>query len=68
METRKLGYSDLNLTTIGLGTWAMGGGGWKFGCRIGAQKRALITYGCGENGAAFIICVDCFKISPLVIG
>jgi aryl-alcohol dehydrogenase-like predicted oxidoreductase len=31
MKTRKLGYSDLHLTTIGLGTWAMGGGDWKFG-------------------------------------
>lgn len=31
MRTRKLGYSELNLTTIGLGTWAMGGGDWKFG-------------------------------------
>jgi len=31
MKTRKLGYSDLNLTTIGIGTWAMGGGDWKFG-------------------------------------
>jgi aryl-alcohol dehydrogenase-like predicted oxidoreductase len=25
MRTRKLGYSDLHLTAIGLGTWAMGG-------------------------------------------
>jgi aryl-alcohol dehydrogenase-like predicted oxidoreductase len=31
MKTRKLGYSQLHLTTIGLGTWAMGGGDWKFG-------------------------------------
>ena len=31
MQTRKLGYSELHLTTIGLGTWAMGGGDWKFG-------------------------------------
>ncbi len=31
MELRKLGYSDLKLSTIGLGTWAMGGGDWKFG-------------------------------------
>ena len=30
MQTRKLGYSDLHLTTVGLGTWAMGGGDWKF--------------------------------------
>ncbi|NQS90718.1 aldo/keto reductase [Patescibacteria group bacterium] len=30
MQTRKLGYTDLNLSIIGLGTWAIGGGGWKF--------------------------------------
>ncbi|RMG24418.1 MAG: aldo/keto reductase [Bacteroidetes bacterium] len=31
MQKRQLGTSDLQLTTIGLGTWAMGGGDWKFG-------------------------------------
>lgn len=31
MQTRKLGYTGEQLTTIGLGTWAIGGGGWKFG-------------------------------------
>ena len=31
MKTRKLGWTDLNLTTIGLGTWAIGGGDWLFG-------------------------------------
>ncbi len=31
MKTRKLGDSDLELTVIGLGTWAQGGAGWKFG-------------------------------------
>ena len=31
MQFRKLGNSDLDLSTIGLGTWAMGGGDWKFG-------------------------------------
>ena len=30
LPTRTLGRSDLALTTIGLGTWAMGGGGWTF--------------------------------------
>lgn len=30
MQTRRLGTSELPLTTIGLGTWAMGGGDWKF--------------------------------------
>ena len=31
MQTRKLGYTDLQLTTIGLGTWAIGGGDWQWG-------------------------------------
>ncbi|MCS1410963.1 MAG: General stress protein 69 [Verrucomicrobia subdivision 3 bacterium] len=31
MEKRILGNSDLELTTIGLGTWAMGGDDWAFG-------------------------------------
>lgn len=30
MQTRKLGYTDLKLTTVGLGTWAIGGGGWEY--------------------------------------
>jgi aryl-alcohol dehydrogenase-like predicted oxidoreductase len=30
MQTRKLGNTDLELTTVGLGTWAMGGP-WQFG-------------------------------------
>jgi aryl-alcohol dehydrogenase-like predicted oxidoreductase len=31
MTKRKLGNSDMELTPIGVGAWAMGGGGWKFG-------------------------------------
>jgi aryl-alcohol dehydrogenase-like predicted oxidoreductase len=30
MQTRKLGFSDLHLTTVGLGTWAIGGP-WLYG-------------------------------------
>lgn len=30
MQTRRLGNSDLYLTEIGLGTWAIGGGDWRF--------------------------------------
>ena len=30
METRKLGNSDLQLTRVGFGAWAIGGGGWEF--------------------------------------
>jgi aryl-alcohol dehydrogenase-like predicted oxidoreductase len=31
METRTLGTTDLQITRIGFGAWAIGGGGWKFG-------------------------------------
>lgn len=30
METRPLGGSDLRITPLGVGAWAMGGGGWPF--------------------------------------
>ncbi len=36
METRKLGNSDLVITRVGYGAWAIGGGGWQFGW--GPQK------------------------------
>ena len=31
MQLRRLGNSDMDLTPIGIGAWAMGGGGWQFG-------------------------------------
>src|SRR6188768_3127109 len=31
MQTRKLGNSDLAITPMGFGAWAIGGGGWAFG-------------------------------------
>jgi aryl-alcohol dehydrogenase-like predicted oxidoreductase len=31
MNTRKLGWTDLHLTEIGFGAWAIGGGDWRFG-------------------------------------
>lgn len=37
-DTRNLGHSDLQLTSIGFGAWAIGGGGWQFGW--GAQDDA----------------------------
>jgi aryl-alcohol dehydrogenase-like predicted oxidoreductase len=30
MQTRRLGNSDLNITPVGYGAWAIGGGGWQF--------------------------------------
>ena len=49
MQKRKLGQTDLELTTVGLGTWAMGGP-WEFGWgpqdddeAIAAVREALET-------------------------
>jgi aryl-alcohol dehydrogenase-like predicted oxidoreductase len=30
MQTKQLGNSDLQITPLGIGAWAMGGGGWQF--------------------------------------
>ena len=31
LETRRLGTTDLEITTVGFGAWAIGGGGWAYG-------------------------------------
>lgn len=55
MQTRKLGYSDLNLTTIGIGTWAMGGGDWKFGWGPQDDKASIKAIHAGfEHGINWI--------------
>ncbi len=48
MKTRKLGNSDLHITPVGYGAWAIGGSGWQFGWgsqddqdSIGAIHRSL---------------------------
>jgi len=48
LKTRQLGNSDLFITSIGYGSWAIGGSGWQFGWgkqndddSIGAIHRAL---------------------------
>lgn len=38
METRQLGNSDLHITTLGFGAWAIGGGKWQYGW--GSQEDA----------------------------
>jgi aryl-alcohol dehydrogenase-like predicted oxidoreductase len=44
MQTRRLGNSDLLITPIGFGAWAIGGGGWAFawGNQDDAQSIAAI--------------------------
>lgn len=48
MQTRRLGNSDLDITPLGIGAWAMGGGGWRFawgpqddGQSVAAIQKAL---------------------------
>ncbi|MFH1371114.1 MAG: aldo/keto reductase [Planctomycetota bacterium] len=65
MRTRKLGNSDLNLTAVGLGTWAIGGP-WQFGWGPQDDNESVATilkaidvginwidtaaiYGCGHS-------------------
>jgi aryl-alcohol dehydrogenase-like predicted oxidoreductase len=31
LTTRRLGVTDMEITTVGFGAWAIGGGGWAFG-------------------------------------
>src|SRR5213080_2781285 len=43
MQTRQLGKTDLQITTLGLGTWAMGGGNWSNGWGEQDDKESLAT-------------------------
>lgn len=68
MKTRKLGNTELTLTTVGLGTWAIGGQ-WQFGWGPQDEKESIATilkalelginwldtapiYGCGGSETA----------------
>ena len=42
MQTKKLGYTDLQLTTVGLGAWAMGGP-WLFGWGPQDDDQSIAT-------------------------
>ena len=48
LPTRPLGSSGLDITPVGFGAWAIGGGGWSFGwgpqddtASLAAMRRAL---------------------------
>jgi len=43
MQTRKLGYSNLHLTPIGLGTWAIGGGNNPYGWGTQDDNDSIAT-------------------------
>jgi len=41
MDKRKLGTTDLNITVIGFGSWALGGGDWQFGWGPQDDQRSI---------------------------
>ena len=41
MKTKRLGRSDLNITPIGFGSWAIGGSGWEFGWGEQDDKQSI---------------------------
>jgi aryl-alcohol dehydrogenase-like predicted oxidoreductase len=43
MALRQLGWTDLHLTTIGLGTWALGGGEWEWGWGPQEDQESIAT-------------------------
>jgi len=54
MQTRQLGYTDLKLTTVGLGTWAMGGP-WQYGWGPQDDNEAIAAIFCAlEQGINWI--------------
>ena len=42
LPTRTLGSTELEITRVGLGAWAIGGGGWAFGCRVRKPNGAKL--------------------------
>jgi aryl-alcohol dehydrogenase-like predicted oxidoreductase len=43
LPTRRLGRTGLQITTLGFGSWAVGGGGWAFGWGPQDDRQSLAT-------------------------
>ncbi len=43
LTTRRLGTTDLEITTLGFGAWAIGGGGWSFGWGPQDDEQSIAT-------------------------
>ena len=44
MQKKRLGNSDMELTPIGVGAWAMGGGGWAFAWGPQDDDQSISAY------------------------
>ena len=82
MRTRLLGNTDLNLTVVGLGTWAIGGP-WQFGWGPQDDDEAVATilkavdlginwidtapiYGCARSEELLGMALKKTKIRPII--
>lgn len=82
MRTRRLGNTDLELTVVGLGTWAMGGP-WQYGWGPQDENEAIAAilkaidlginwidtaaiYGCGRSEELLGIALKKTKIKPII--
>jgi aryl-alcohol dehydrogenase-like predicted oxidoreductase len=55
MQTRKLGNSDLHITPVGYGAWAIGGSGWQFAWGSQDDKDSIAAIHCAlELGVNWI--------------
>ena len=52
MKMKRLGYSDLYLTPIGLGAWTFGGGGWKGGFGQQDDSDSIATIHCASTSGS----------------
>lgn len=43
LTTRRLGTTDLTITTVGFGAWAIGGGGWAYGWGPQDDEQSIAT-------------------------
>ena len=43
LTTRRLGTTDMEITTVGFGAWAVGGGGWAFGWGPQDDEHSIAT-------------------------
>ena len=44
MNTKQLGNSDLSITPVGFGAWAIGGSGWEFGWGEQDDKTSVARF------------------------
>jgi aryl-alcohol dehydrogenase-like predicted oxidoreductase len=82
MRTRRLGNTDLELTVVGLGTWAMGGP-WEYGWGPQDENEAVAAilkaidlginwidtaaiYGCGHSEELLGMALKKTKIKPII--